>query len=101
MKLRMWPFGKRLARPPERTDAASVFFTNTLSGKRGLFTPLKRGLVTMYSCGPTVYGPVHLGNLRSFVFADIVARILLSAGYRVRRGHKNTHGGPLVGGGEE
>jgi len=101
MKLRMWPFGRRLARPPERTDAASVFFTNTLSGKRELFTPLKRGLVTMYSCGPTVYGPVHLGNLRSFVFADIVARILLSARYRVRRVMNITDVGHLVGDAEE
>src|ERR671937_91036 len=40
--------------------------------------------VRMYTCGPTVYRPVHLGNLRSYVLADCVKRVLLRRGYRVR-----------------
>ena len=37
----------------------------------------------MYTCGPTVYAPAHVGNFRSFVFADLVRRYLRLAGYRV------------------
>src|SRR5437588_10906799 len=40
--------------------------------------------VTIYTCGPTVYRPVHLGNLRSFVLADSLKRLLLALGYGVR-----------------
>src|SRR5205823_7227439 len=40
--------------------------------------------VGIYTCGPTVYRPVHLGNLRSYVLADSVRRLLLALGYRVK-----------------
>src|SRR5207248_3387470 len=40
--------------------------------------------VTIYTCGPTVYRPVHLGNLRSYLLADSLKRLLLALGYRVR-----------------
>ncbi|HYY88321.1 MAG TPA: cysteine--tRNA ligase, partial [Chloroflexota bacterium] len=40
--------------------------------------------VRMYTCGPTVYRPVHLGNLRSYLLADTLRRLLLSLGYPVR-----------------
>src|SRR6266700_1918744 len=40
--------------------------------------------VTIYTCGPTVYRPVHLGNLRSFVLADSLKRLLLALSYGVR-----------------
>ncbi len=40
--------------------------------------------VRMYTCGPTVYRPVHLGNLRSYLLADSIKRLLLARGYRVR-----------------
>lgn len=62
-----------------------IFFTNTLSGKKELFIPQRPGIVTMYSCGPTVYGPAHIGNLRAYVFSDTLARVLTANGYRVRR----------------
>ncbi len=42
-------------------------FTNTLGGKVEEFTPLEPGHVRMYSCGPTVYGPAHVGNFRAFL----------------------------------
>jgi cysteinyl-tRNA synthetase len=40
--------------------------------------------VRIYTCGPTVYRPVHLGNLRSYLLADVLRRLLLAQGYRVR-----------------
>ena len=69
---------------PARSEAP-VLFTNTLSGKQEFFSPIRAGVVTMYSCGPTVYSRAHIGNLRAYVFADIAARMLSEAGYRVRR----------------
>ncbi|MFZ3044139.1 MAG: cysteine--tRNA ligase [Minisyncoccia bacterium] len=64
---------------------AHVFFTNSLSGTKELFIPQRPGIVSMYSCGPTVYSRAHIGNLRSFVFADTVARVLTAANYHMRR----------------
>lgn len=57
---------------------------NTLSGTTEPFVPLARGAVKMYSCGPTVYDHVHIGNLRSYVFADILKRTLKAHGYKVK-----------------
>ena len=47
------------------------------------FEPLEPGQVRMYSCGPTVYAPQHLGNLRSQLFADLLKRAFLAEGLRV------------------
>jgi cysteinyl-tRNA synthetase len=58
-------------------------FRNTLGGAVEPFEPLEPGRVRMYSCGPTVYAPAHVGNFRSFIFADLVRRALLFAGYEV------------------
>lgn len=57
---------------------------NTLSKKKEIFesiTPKKAGI---YTCGPTVYGRVHIGNLRSYLTADTLRRVLQNAGYEVR-----------------
>lgn len=88
-------------RGAEQAQVPRVFFTNTLSGKKELFIPQKPGLAAMYSCGPTVYGPAHIGNLRSYVFSDTVARTLSSAGHSVRRVINITDVGHLVGDGDE
>jgi cysteinyl-tRNA synthetase len=61
----------------------SLRFRNTLAGRLEPFEPLEPGHVRMYSCGPTVYAPAHVGNFRSFVFADLVRRALLFSGLRV------------------
>lgn len=50
---------------------------NTLTRKKELFEPIKKGNVSMYSCGPTVYSYQHIGNLRTYIFNDILKRILL------------------------
>lgn len=57
---------------------------NTLSKKKEVFEPLHPGKVGMYVCGPTVYGHIHIGNLRAFVFADTLRRVLEESGYEVR-----------------
>jgi len=88
-------FGK--GKSAEHARPAPVFFTNTLSGNKELFIAQKPGIVTMYSCGPTVYNRAHIGNLRAYVFSDVLARVLVAAGYRVRRVINITDVGHLVG----
>src|ERR1017187_9632165 len=81
--------------------SVQIFFTNTLSGQKEVFVPLRSGIVLLYSCGPTVYSQAHIGNLRSFVFSDTIARIVGAAGYRVRRVINITDVGHLVDGGDD
>jgi cysteinyl-tRNA synthetase len=57
---------------------------DTLTGEVRPLTPLRDGEIGIYSCGPTVYGPAHIGNFRSFLFADLLVRHLRWRGYRVR-----------------
>lgn len=59
-------------------------FTNTLTRKKEVFTPITSGFVGMYVCGPTVYGPPHLGHAKSYVAFDVIRRYLEHLGYRVR-----------------
>ena len=54
----------------------SLRLHDTLSGQTRPFVPLERERVRVYSCGPTVYGPAHIGNFRSFLFADLLVRHL-------------------------
>ena len=49
---------------------------NTLSHQVEEFKPLNPSKVTMYTCGPTVYNFMHIGNLRTFIFSDILFRTL-------------------------
>jgi cysteinyl-tRNA synthetase len=56
---------------------------DTLSGETRPLEPLEPGHVRIYSCGPTVYGPAHIGNFRSFLFADLLVRYLRWRGLRV------------------
>jgi cysteinyl-tRNA synthetase len=58
---------------------------NTLTRKKELFKPIKKGLVGIYTCGPTVYSYQHIGNLRSYIFADILKRILIYNDYKVKQ----------------
>ncbi len=57
---------------------------NTLTRKKELFTPLKKGKAGLYTCGPTVYNHQHLGNYRTYIFEDVLKRVLERAGYRVK-----------------
>ena len=56
---------------------------NTLTGSKDLFEPLQDGHVGMYTCGPTVWNFAHVGNLRAFLFYDLLRRQLQADGYRV------------------
>jgi len=61
----------------------SLRFYNTLTQKVEEFTPLHDNVVRMYTCGPTVYNYVHIGNLRTFTFQDILRRWLRGRGYQL------------------
>jgi cysteinyl-tRNA synthetase len=56
---------------------------NTLGRKLEVFRPLVSGEVRIYTCGPTVYNEVHIGNLRTFSFGDLLRRSLRYLGYKV------------------
>ncbi len=57
---------------------------NTLSKSKQTFKPIHKGKVSIYTCGPTVYDYIHIGNLRAFMTADILRRYLEYSGYEVR-----------------
>ncbi len=78
-----------------------LFLKNNLTCSKELFIPCKLDMVRMYSCGPTVYGPAQIGNLRSVVFSDLLARTLLALDYRVKRVINITDVGHLVGDAEQ
>ncbi len=59
----------------------SLRFYNTLTQQVEPFAPLHDNVVRMYTCGPTVYNYVHIGNLRTFTFQDILRRWLRARGY--------------------
>ena len=61
----------------------SLRLRDTLSGETRPLEPLEAGRVRIYSCGPTVYGPAHIGNFRSFLFADVLVRYLRYRGLDV------------------
>lgn len=56
---------------------------NTLSGKKEAFQPIVPDRMSMYQCGPTVYDSAHIGNLRTFIFDDIVRRVFEYRGFAV------------------
>jgi cysteinyl-tRNA synthetase len=58
---------------------------NTLTRQEEEFSPIDKKEVKMYTCGPTVYNYAHIGNLRAYVFADILRRSLEYTGFRVRQ----------------
>lgn len=57
---------------------------NTLGRKKENFEPIVKGKVGIYSCGPTVYNYVHIGNLRAYVFVDLLKRYLKFKGFEVK-----------------
>jgi cysteinyl-tRNA synthetase len=61
----------------------TIRLRDTLSGEVRPLEPLAPDHVRVYSCGPTVYGPAHIGNFRSFLFADLLVRYLRYRGLRV------------------
>lgn len=58
---------------------------NTLTKKQEEFIPHQENIVNLYTCGPTVYSYAHIGNLRTYIFEDILEKSLKFLGYDVRR----------------
>ncbi len=73
---------------------------NTMSRKKEKFTPINTNEIGFYTCGPTVYNYAHLGNLRSYIFADTLKRVLKYNGYKVRHVMNITDVGHLTGDGD-
>ena len=73
---------------------------NTLSRKKEVFKPIKKGRVGIYTCGPTVYDYAHIGNFRSFVFPNILRRVLEKSGFKVKQVINITDVGHLVSEGD-
>ena len=58
---------------------------NTLTRKKEIFRPLRKSWVGLYTCGPTVYNFAHIGNLRTYIFEDILRRTIEFNGYKVKQ----------------
>lgn len=69
---------------------------NTLTRRKEKFEPLEAGQVRLYTCGPTVYNFAHLGNLRTYVFEDVLRRTLEYLGLQVKHVMNITDVGHLV-----
>jgi cysteinyl-tRNA synthetase len=70
---------------------------NTLTRRKEKFEPIRPGEVGLYTCGPTVYNYAHIGNLRTFIFEDILKRVLLYNGFKVKHVMNITDVGHLTG----
>jgi cysteinyl-tRNA synthetase len=57
---------------------------NTLTRKKEFFKPIKKNFVGLYTCGPTVYDHAHIGNLRTYIFEDVLKRVLLYNKFKVK-----------------
>ena len=74
---------------------------NTLDREKEEFTPIQGNLVRMYSCGPTVYSYAHIGNMRTYIFMDLLRRSLRFAGFKVKGVMNITDVGHLLSDGDE
>lgn len=70
---------------------------NSISRQKDEFVPVTPGHVGMYVCGPTVYGPPHLGHARSYINFDVVRRTFTELGYKVKYVQNITDVGHIVG----
>ena len=75
---------------------STLYIYNSLTKKKEVFEPLNPPFVGLYTCGPTVYSDVHLGNIRTFLTFDVVYRYLTYLGYNVRYVRNITDVGHLI-----
>lgn len=75
----------------------SLELFNTLSRKKEIFEPINPDQVGLYTCGPTVYNYAHIGNMRTYLFEDILKRVLYYNNYRVNHVMNITDVGHLTG----
>ncbi|MBN8584133.1 MAG: cysteine--tRNA ligase [Ignavibacteria bacterium] len=74
---------------------------NTLGRQKQVFEPIEAGKAGLYTCGPTVYDFQHIGNFRTFMFEDLLKRVLIYNGYEVTHIMNITDVGHLVSDGDE
>jgi cysteinyl-tRNA synthetase len=58
----------------KKNNKTPIYIYNTLTRKKDLFKPIKKGQVSFYQCGPTVYWTQHIGNMRAMVISDVINR---------------------------
>jgi cysteinyl-tRNA synthetase len=79
----------------------SLKFYNTLTRTKQEFKPLEQAKVGLYTCGPTVYATPHLGNLRTYIFEDLLKRTLVTNNYQVNHVMNVTDVGHLTSDADE
>jgi cysteinyl-tRNA synthetase len=79
----------------------SISLFNSLGRREEVFKPIQEGQAGIYTCGLTVYDRGHIGNFRSFIFADVLRRMLEATGYAVTHVTNITDVGHLVSDGDE
>jgi cysteinyl-tRNA synthetase len=75
----------------------TLYLYNTLTRQKEEFVPIRPKEVGLYTCGPTVYNYAHIGNLRTYIFEDVLRRVLIFNGYTVRHVMNITDVGHLTG----
>lgn len=75
----------------------SINLYNTLTRQKEEFIPILKENIGMYTCGPTVYNYAHLGNMRTYIFEDILKRVFIYNGYKVKHIMNITDVGHLAG----
>ncbi len=60
-------------------------FYNSVTSEKEEFQPISNKEVSVYGCGPTVYNSPHIGNFRTFIFYDLLNRVLVQNGYTVKK----------------
>lgn len=78
-----------------------IYLYNTLTRKKEKFVPLKVKAVGMYACGPTVYNYAHIGNLRTYIFVDLLRRMFRYNGFAVKHVMNITDVGHLTSDADE
>lgn len=78
-----------------------IFLFNTLTRQKEEFKPIKKGKVGLYTCGPTVYDYAHIGNLRTYIFEDVLRRTLEFNDYKVKQVMNITDVGHLTSDADE
>ncbi len=78
-----------------------IKFYNTLTRHLDAFTPMKENEATLYTCGPTVYDYLHVGNWAAYIYWDALVRMLRASGYSVNRVMNITDVGHLVSDADE
>ena len=79
----------------------SFYVYNTMTRNKEEFVPYKEGKVGMYTCGPTVYNYAHIGNLRTYIFEDVLKKSLEYVNYKVKHVMNVTDVGHLQSDGDE